>query len=325
MADRHRDAVVVDLRPPAWDWSFVEDGNLALDRHELWEEPPSTSARDLSQSPPPRRTLKELMSFATVPPMPPPRAPGSPRADRRSSARRIQRFAGLALVSVALVVTLLLTAFGSGSPGRADDVRAAVPVRTGASGLPLPQVIATQGPVRLQMPVAQSRVTAIGYHRAGNGALRLEPLGRRGNEGLLGRLIAGIFGTVDTGLVWYQLDGGSGPATSALDIGAAPETDVFSPVDGTVVGIADLVLDRKRHGVRIDIQPANAPSLVVSLSRVEADPALTVGSAVAATKTRLGTVIDLSAVERQALARYTQDAGNHVSIEVRPAATLSLP
>jgi hypothetical protein len=35
-------------------------------------------------------------------------------------------------------------------------------------------------------------------------------------------------------------------------------------------------------------------------------------------------VIDFARVERQALARVTQDAGNHVSIEVHPA-TLSLP
>ena len=37
------------------------------------------------------------------------------------------------------------------------------------------------------------------------------------------------------------------------------------------------------------------------------------------------TLLDLSRVEQQALARYTKDAGNHVSIEVRPAATLALP
>ena len=38
----------------------------------------------------------------------------------------------------------------------------------------------------------------------------------------------------------------------------------------------------------------------------------------------MGVVVDLTAVERQALARYTQDAGNHVSLSVRPAAVLSV-
>ena len=34
--------------------------------------------------------------------------------------------------------------------------------------------------------------------------------------------------------------------------------------------------------------------------------------------------IYLAKVEKQALARYTNDAGNHVSIELRPAASLVL-
>src|SRR5207302_7381431 len=33
-----RTAVVVPLRPPAWDWDWLEEGNLALARDEIWEE-----------------------------------------------------------------------------------------------------------------------------------------------------------------------------------------------------------------------------------------------------------------------------------------------
>ena len=39
---------------------------------------------------------------------------------------------------------------------------------------------------------------------------------------------------------------------------------------------------------------------------------------------KLGELLDLSKVETQALARYTNDAGNHVLIEVHPAATLAV-
>jgi hypothetical protein len=49
-----------------------------------------------------------------------------------------------------------------------------------------------------------------------------------------------------------------------------------------------------------------------------------VGSAVTAGTSKVGTVVDLSRVERQALARYTQDAGNHVTLQVFQAATLTL-
>jgi hypothetical protein len=110
-----------------------------------------------------------------------------------------------------------------------------------------------------------------------------------------------------------------------LDVGAPTGTDVYSPVDGTVVGITPEVLNGRQRGVRIDLQPARAPSTVVSVSHLRADPALSVGSAVVASTSKIGTVIDFSRLERQALARYTQDAGNHVSIEVHEAATLALP
>ena len=229
----------------------------------------------------------------------------------------------LALASGTVVVTLLLTAFGSAS---------STPLPTGPApaqrllptGPPLPQVVALRDTLRIQMPIAQSRVTAIGYHGVDNGALELEAVGRQANAGVLGRLVHRLAGGGDSGLAYYEL-GGSGPATAVLDVGAAPGTDVYSPVDGTVVGITDFVISGRRYGSRVDIQPASAPSLVVSLTRVKPDPALTVGSSVVAAGTRVGTVIDLSRVERQALARYTQDAGNHVSIEVHPSATPAIP
>jgi hypothetical protein len=230
----------------------------------------------------------------------------------------------LVAVSTVLVVTLLLTAFGSPSFTQGEAAVASPRPEVGTV-LPLAQIIATQGPLRIQLPIAQARVTAVGYHGAGEGTLRLNPLGTRGNKGWLGRLRDRIFGTSGDSLVWYQLDGGNGPSTSSLDVGAAPGTDVFSPVDGTVVGIQEVVIDQRKRGVRIDIQPTSAPSLIVSVSRLRADPALTVGSAVVAAKTRIGTLIDLSRVEQMALAGFTQDAGNHVSLVVRPAATFSLP
>jgi len=189
-------------------------------------------------------------------------------------------------------------------------------------GPPTPMTVALHGGLRIQLPVAQSRVTAIGYHSTGDGALALTPLGRQGNEGALTRLAHKIFGGGHGGFVYYRLNGGE---TDALDVGAAPGTDVYAPVDGTIVGISDYILDGRPYGSRIDIQPSTAPSLVVSLTQLSADPALSVGSTLAASSTKVGRVIDLSGVERQALARFTQDAGNHVSLVVRPAATLTFP
>ena len=220
-----------------------------------------------------------------------------------------------------MLVTLLLTAFGSASPGAAQPL-AASGVLPG--GQPKPQIMATWGTLQIQLPVAQSAVTAIGYHRAANGALRLEPQGRQGNAGVLSRLWNRLAGTGQEGLTWFQLSGSRGPGTSALDIGAAPGTDVYAPVDGTVVGITDFVLANRTQGVRIDIRPQTEPSVVVSLTHLRADPSLTVGSPVAKAGSKIGVVLDLSNVERQALARYTQDAGSNVALEVHPAATLAV-
>ncbi len=257
----------------------------------------------------------------------PPNAPGPARRARRAqrrAAHRLRRFAGLTLVAAVGVITLLVTAFGPNAPQLAARSGPAPADRLLPSGPPEPLVVATQGALRIQLPIERDRVTAIGYH-SGDAALALHPLGRRGNQGLLGRLVDRIFGAGDSSLTWYQLRGGSGPATSALAIGAAPGADVYAPVDGTIAGITPYVLNGARHGMRIDIRPLSAPALIVSVTRLEPDPALSVGSAVAAGRNRIGEVLDLSQFERQALARYTRDAGNHVTVQVFPAAVLSLP
>jgi hypothetical protein len=255
----------------------------------------------------------------------------APRARREAAHRRrarrhehrLRRFALLVVVAGVTVVTLALTAFGNSSE-RVAFSGPAPAQRLLPSGTPQPTAIAKLGDLRLQLPIAPSRVTAIGFHGAGIGALPLEPIGRRGNEGLLARLGHKLFGGSGSGPTWYQIDGGQGPPTSGVDVGAAPGTAVYSPVDGRIVGLTPYVIDGRPYGERIDIQPARAPSVVVSLTHLTALESLSVGSTVTAAETRLATVNDLSEVERQSLARYTNDAGNHVAMQVRPAATVVL-
>jgi hypothetical protein len=241
------------------------------------------------------------------------------RVERREvrATRRARRFALLALLAIVLLIALLLTAFGGGATPRLQ--RLAISDLASAQTQPYPQVISLHGPLRLQMPIAQTEYTAIGYHSADDGALALTAVGRQGNQGVVQRVFHAIFGGSGGHPTWYQLDGGP---KSALDVGAAAGTDVYSPVDGTVVGISPYIVAGRRFGSRIDIQPQSAPSLVVSLTQLRADPSLTIGSNVVSGRSKVGSVVNLAAVEQQALARYTNDAGNHVSVEVRPAATL---
>ena len=228
----------------------------------------------------------------------------------------------LTVVTGALVGTLLITAFGQGATRQASKALPGPASRLLPVGPPTPLTVALHDGLRIQLPVAQSRVTAIGYHSAGDGALPLTALGRQGNEGALSRLAHKIFGGGGGGFVYYQLSGGD---TAVLDVGAMPGTDVYAPVDGTITGLTDYVVNGRKFGVRIDIQPTSAPSMVVSLTHVRVDPSLTVGSSVVAATSKIGTVIDLSSVEREALARYTRDSGNHVSIEAHQASSLGTP
>jgi hypothetical protein len=234
------------------------------------------------------------------------------------TARRARRFALLAFLAIVLLIALLLTAFGGGTrlqPLTIDNTAATTQTR------PFPQIVAVHGAVRMQLPIAQGRLTAIGYHAATDGAIALTPLGHQGNEGVVQRVFHKIFGGGGGQPTWYRLGGGS---DSALDVGAAPGTDVYAPVDGTIVGITPYVVAGRTFGARIDIQPQSAPSLIVSLTQLRADPSLSVGSNVVSAATRIGSVVNLALVERQALARFTNDSGNHVSIELHAAAALVL-
>ena len=84
------------------------------------------------------------------------------------------------------------------------------------------------------------------------------------------------------------------------------------------------MLSNRVYGAKLDIQPSDEPSLVVSVTQISTDPALTVGSPVAAGTSKIGTVVDLSASSGRR-SPGTQDAGNNVSLAVHPAATLRLP
>jgi murein DD-endopeptidase MepM/ murein hydrolase activator NlpD len=273
--------------------------------------------------------LKDEEASDTVPRMAWPQAPGlgtnTLRKEERARVQRARRLAALVGVACVSLLVLLLTAFGMESPTIASSTAPAPAGRLLPSGPPRPEVIAMRSTLRIQLPIDQNHVTAIGYHASGTTALALDPVGTQANAGLFGRLVHKLFGQETSGVRYYLLDGGVGPQTGGVDVGAPANTDVYAPVDGTVAGIADYVLDGRPYGVRIDVQPSGNPGVVVTVTNVRADPALRVGSTVTAAHTKIGSVIDTTSVERAGLARYTQDRGQHVHLEVHPAATLASP
>jgi hypothetical protein len=179
-------------------------------------------------------------------------------------------------------------------------------------------VLATVGNLNIQLPVATPALTAIGYHGANDGSLSLQPVGRQANEGLLARLWRSIVGARRESPRWYQLEGGP-PGTNVLDVGTVPGTDVYAPVDGSVIAVSDLVIGGRQVGSRIDIRPSLAPSVMVSVMNVRPDQSIAVGTPVVVTASKLGTAVNVAAVEKQALAAHAADGGNNVSVAVYPS------
>jgi hypothetical protein len=300
--------------------------------------PPTDGALALEwvDVPPPRRPgrpgprLLDVGASDSVPRMAWPEAPGlaaraALRERERARLRRARRLAALTVAAAVALVILLVTAFGPSGDRLVGAAGPAPAHRLLPSGPPRPQVVAMHDTLRIQLPVNQARVTAIGYHGAGDTARPLEPVGSQANAGAFGRIVQRIVGDDGSGLRYYLLEGGAGPRTGGLDIGAPEGTDVYAPVDGTVIAISERIVNGRPYGRNIEVQPAGNPGFVVSLTNLELDPALTVGSSVVAARTKIGRVIDLSEVERAGLARYTHDRGQHVHIEVRFAASLAAP
>ena len=318
---------VVDLWGGEEDWDFPLQGALAL-------EPEPVALPDEAENTRKKRPFRliALAGFVTVPRMATTEAPGfaararqRQREEARAKARRARRTAALVVIACGCLVALLLTAFGRGAETAVTVTGPAPASRLLPAGPPRPQIVATHESLRIQLPVNQSRLTAIGYHASGTLALPLEPVGTQANAGIAERLFRRLFGGSGSNVRYYLLAGGVGADTGGLDVGAPVDTDVYAPVDGSVIAITDNIVNGTAYGVRIDIQPSGSPGVVVTLTNLRPDPALTVGSTVSSAKTKIGRIIDLSEVERAGLARYTQDNGQHVHIEVHPATALTSP
>ena len=150
---------------------------------------------------------------------------------------------------------------------------------------------------------------------------RSHPAPRRapGERGSCAAVVHGIFGGGGGSPRWYQLAGGGRRRSTSAPRSAATSTRRSTEQSSRSAP------SWSRQDVRLrDRHPApDRPSVIVAATQLVSDPALTVGTAVVSGATKLGRVADLAAVEQQALARYTNDAGNVRDLEVRPAPVLS--
>ena len=264
--------------------------------------------------------LRVRESSATVGPMATPRSRRAARhrARRRRAQHRARRLAVIGIVAALALVTLILTAFGSSSPEPVATTTVAAPRRaTGVAarapgagdGREPPDQAARRRRRRDRDRVPRRRTAA---------RWSCSPSGARPTRACSPGSGAGSPAPRRQGPVWYQLEGG--PGTEVLDVGAAPGTDVYSPVDGTVVSISRL-RDRRQGARLADRRAAERRAVADRLAHPpRARPVARGRQPGARVVVQARTVVDVAAVERQALAKHARARGNNVAIDVHPAA-----
>jgi hypothetical protein len=118
-----------------------------------------------------------------------------------------------------------------------------------------------------------------------------------------------------SGLKWWSLDGADAP--NIIQVGARPGTDVYAPVAGTIIAIADDVVDGRRRGDVVQLQLLGDASTLIILRGISAVNELSVGQTVSAGTTQVGTVREPDTNARPVLARYSHDDGAAVELYVR--------
>jgi len=212
----------------------------------------------------------------------------------------------VAVVIAAIVLAFYDTASGGDATAHSGQVASPVPPSAIAdASAPQRVVLARAGQVEVVLPVAEKQVTAVLFHSATEpGAVNMAPA-----SGVAHNLAS---------------DEGGAAGTSGVDVGAAAGTRVYSPVDGVITAVIPHRIAGRPEGLEMVITPAGVPDVAVRVNHIEPGPdgvVPRVGTAVGAGRTVLGRVRDLSRVARFDIARYTNDAGNNVQVELLRQAT----
>ena len=210
-----------------------------------------------------------------------------------------------AVLAVAVIVAIVFAVTGGDGSGDAavGSVASPVPPSGIAATATAPQrvVMARSGRLEVVLPVSEKQVTAVYFRAAGDpGGIAMTPASS------LPHAVT-------------QEESTSGAALAAVDVGAPAGSVVYSPVDGVVTAVSPYRVLGSPEGLSMVITPSGMPDVAVNVTHVEPGPdgaVPQVGSAVGAGRTVLGRVRDMSRVETPAIARYTNDAGNHVTVEL---------
>ena len=251
----------------------------------------------------------DLEPHAASPVRPPAGRPPSPQPPARRSR------AGLALVAVEFVPAHLRRRRPAASPAlaarRPPARRPTGRPRSRAWPPPATASSSTSRSPRSGSPPSSTTAAATTWSP-------LTPSGHQHNADLLTRISNMLTGESNSSGPGYYIDSSGKAPRPARSTSARWPARARTPRRRPVVSVQPYVISGKTYGSVIQIQPSTAPTLILTITNVNARPRSSLASGDRG-RDPAGHIIDLRAVLTQELAKYTSDAGNHVHVEVTRA------
>lgn len=180
--------------------------------------------------------------------------------------------------------------------------------------------------VTLSSPIRYPDITGIMYHEASAtyssgkpaNSLALQPFGGcLKNENASNAHALLIPHRSGNPYYWIEKSRSRGTySTSAVDVGAKSETEVFAPVSGTVVEATRYLLYNRYPDYRVRIALSDSPQTIVAVLHIK-DLSVSSGDNVIAGVTRIGSVNSLSDYFQSSIGMfYTREEGNHVHLQI---------
>lgn len=225
------------------------------------------------------------------------------------------------LVVIASGIALIAVAFllwsRTGKPSE-NKQKVATNLQKTPSGYP-PMAKVPSADLTLYLPGEVNKVVTIGYHEAENSTTyTMQPLGRcAGNENERGLDSAAPFGQGQLPFFVMNTRGRRASAISAVDVAAAPGTEIRSPVNGEITKVKSYYLYGKYADYHVEIMPEGHPEIRVAMIHLD-NLQVKVGDRVEHGQTVLGSIRQFKRPIRSQIDRYTGTNFGHLHLQVNP-------
>lgn len=286
----------------------------------------------------PRRPVRRISQPSRLGPV---RDTGITLGSRRRSLRRRRNPLGWIYAAVGVIIMVAIVGSAAilrptaQSAATVDPSSAPAAVGTTTPD-PAPEreqtpMLASYQSLYLRLPVDPDDITQVAFHQAsGDQAFHMEPLVEYANLAEAAKLRHAPLSIAATGsaesssvadTIWngkaIQLwrSNRSGKPDTAVDVGADPGTDVYSPVTGTVLQVRSYKLYNKYADYEVHIKPDGWPEVDVVLIHVD-DVSVAAGDRVLGGITRIASVRKMSDRISLQLGGYTRNGGDHVHMQL---------